>query len=168
MRVFDIVKAASLPLKTRISSPGVSHFDELSAQLLSLGLGVRFRAPGTSMHPTIRHGELITVEPLSPSELKRGDIILYRLQGNFIAHRILKIEGRKGCGLTFILKGDASATCDVPVKPEQVLGKVVCLERDHLIIDPYSLRVRIWSMLYLWLARVKRIVFEWFIREQDQ
>ena len=163
MRFFDTVKAAYLPLKTRSSSPSVSHFDNLSAQLLNLGLGVRFRAPGTSMHPTIRHGDVITVEPVAPANLKRGDIILYRLQGNFIAHRILKIEERKGCSLNFILKGDASTGCDAPVKPEQVLGKVVCLERDQRIIDPYSLRVRIWSMFYLWLARLKRSVLERFL-----
>jgi hypothetical protein len=39
--VFDTVKAVSLQLETRVSSPAVSYFDELSAQLLSLGLGVR-------------------------------------------------------------------------------------------------------------------------------
>jgi signal peptidase len=162
VRVFDIVKAASLPLKTRISSPGVSHFDELSAQLFSLGLGVRFRAPGTSMHPTIRHGDVITVEPVAPGNLKKGDIIFCRLQSGLIAHRIVNIEERDGGELTFILQGDASITCDAPVKPEQVLGKVVCLERDHHLIDPYSPSVRLWSMLYLWLARLKRGVFERF------
>ena len=64
----------------------------MSAELLSLGLGVRFRAPGTSMHPTIRHGEVITVEPIEPNTLKRGDIILYRFKSGFIAHRIVNIE----------------------------------------------------------------------------
>jgi hypothetical protein len=60
------------------------------------------------------------------------------------------------------LRGDASTGCDAPVKPEQVLGKVVCLERDQRIIDPYGLRVRLWSMFYLWLARLKRSVSQWF------
>ena len=77
------------------------------------------------MHPTIRHGDLITVEPVEPSNLKRGDIILYRLQNGFIAHRLVNIEERNGCGLTFFLRGDASTTCDAPVQPEEVLGKVV-------------------------------------------
>ena len=95
------------------------------------------------MHPTIRHGDLITVEPAAPSNLKRGDIILYRLQNGFIAHRIVNIEERNSCGLTFILRGDASTTCDALVKSEQVIGKVVCLERGHRRIDPYSLRVRL-------------------------
>ena len=112
------------------------------------------------MHPTIRHGDVITVESVEPSNLKGRDIILYRRQRDFIAHRIVKIEERDGRGLTFIVRGDASVTCDSPVKPEQILGKVVCLERDHQIIDPYSLRIRLWSMLYFWLARLKRSVFD--------
>jgi len=119
------------------------------------------------MHPTIRHGDLITVEPVAPPKLKRGDIILYRLQRDFIVHRIVNIEERKDYGVTFILQGDASVTCDAPVKSDQILGKVVCLERDHRIIDPYSLSVRLWRMLCQWLAGLKRSVFQWFIRKQD-
>jgi signal peptidase len=155
----DTVKAVHLALKTRTSSPSFAY---LSGDLLSLGLGVRFRAPGTSMHPTIRHGDVITVEPVSPANLERGDIIFYRLQDSFIAHRIVSFEEKNGCGLTFVLRGDASKNCDIPVKPEQVLGKVVCLERGHRRIDPYSLRVRLWGMLYLWLARLKRGIFRRF------
>jgi len=157
------MKTAHLEMDTQASSLGFCHFDDLGAQLLSLGLGVRFRAPGTSMHPTIRHGDVITVEPMEPSILKGRDIILYRRQGDFIAHRIVKIEERDGGGLTFIVRGDASVTCDAPVKPEHILGKVVCLERDNHIINPYSLRIRLWAMLYLLLVRFKRNVFERFL-----
>jgi signal peptidase I len=120
------------------------------------------------MHPTIRHGDVITVEPVEPNILKGGDIILYRLQSDFIAHRIVKIEERDGCGLTFIVRGDASVTCDAPVKPEQILGKVACLERDHQVIDPYSLRIKLWTMLYPWLARVKKIVFGRFLPQSAE
>jgi signal peptidase len=147
---------------------GQTLLSQLSRDLLSIGLGVRFRAPGTSMHPTIRHGDLITVEPVAPPKLKRGDIVLYRLQSDFIVHRIVNVEERKSRGFTFILRGDASVACDAPVKPEQVLGKVVCLERDHHLIDPYSLRVRLWSRLYPWLARLKRSVFGRFLPQSVQ
>jgi hypothetical protein len=162
------VKTAHLALNAQATSLGFSSFGDLSAELLSLGFGVRFRAPGTSMHPTIRHEDLITVEPVAPSNLGRGDIILYRLQNGFIAHRIINIEEQNGCGLTFILRGDACTTCDAPVKPAQVLGKVVCLERGHRRIDPYSRRVRLWSMLYLWLARLKRGVFHPLLPQSAQ
>ncbi len=157
------MKAAHLALKTQTSALGFSHFGDLSAELLSLGFGVRFRAPGTSMHPTIRHGDLITVEPVAPSNLNRGDIVLYHLQNGFIAHRLVNIEEKNGCGLIFFLRGDASTTCDAPVQPAQVLGKVVCLERGQRRIDPYSWRVRLWSLLHLCLARLRRGVFQWFL-----
>ncbi|MGD8687447.1 MAG: signal peptidase I [Syntrophobacterales bacterium] len=157
------MKESNPALSARPSSLGFRHFGDLSGELLSLGCGVRFRAPGTSMHPTIRHGDLITVEPVTPANLRGGDIILYRLRNGFIAHRIVNIEKKKGCGRTFILRGDASTTCDAPVKSEQVLGKVICLERGHRHIDPYSLRVRLWSMFYLWLALLKRGVFQRFL-----
>ena len=157
------MKTAHLTLKTQTSALGFSHFGDLSGELLTLGFGVRFRAPGTSMHPTIRHGDLITVEPVEPSSLKRGEIILCQLQNGFIAHRIVNIEEENGCGLTFILRGDASTTCDAPVKSAQVLGKVICLERNHRRIDPYSRRVRLWSMFYLWLACLKRGILQLFL-----
>jgi signal peptidase len=142
---------------------GEDLLSQLSGDLLNLGLGVRFRAPGTSMHPTIRHGDVITVEPVAPGNLRKGDIILCRLQSGLIAHRIVNIEEREGCGVTFILQGDASISCDAPVKQEQILGKVVCLERDHSTINPYSLRVKLWSRLYPWLARFRRSICERFL-----
>ena len=40
--------------------------------------------------------------------------------------------------LHFVLRGDASTTCDDPVKVEQVLGKVVAIEREGCRFDPYS------------------------------
>jgi signal peptidase len=111
------------------------------------------------MHPTIRHGDVITVDPVAPFKLKKGDIILYRLESDCIAHRIVRIEERNGCQRTFILRGDASTACDSPVKAEEVLGKVVHAERDHRLIDPYSLKFRLWAMLYPLLPRCKRFLF---------
>lgn len=98
--------------------------EELGTELLRSGYGVRFRATGQSMNPTIRDGEAITVEPISPEDMRRGDIILYRTAKGFIAHRIILIEKDDDNGLVFIPRGDASATCDAPVSFEQVLGRV--------------------------------------------
>jgi signal peptidase I len=75
------------------------------------------------MHPTIRHGDLITVEPVAPSNLKRGDIILYRLQNGFIAHRLVNIEERDGCGLTFFLRLPGAGSS--PHRPLQLESQTV-------------------------------------------
>jgi hypothetical protein len=51
-------------------------FADVSTELLRSGQGIRFRAPGRSMYPTIKEGETITVQPVAPSVVRRGDIIL--------------------------------------------------------------------------------------------
>ncbi len=67
-------------------------FLDTIVELLRSGQAVRFRAPGNSMHPTIKNSETITVEPVAPSSVKVGDIILYRSKAGIIAHRVIRIE----------------------------------------------------------------------------
>jgi signal peptidase I len=104
------------------------------------GQRVRFPAPGKSMQPAIRDGEVVTVEPLSPSDVGKGDIILYRREEALIAHRVVRIIRKKAHWSTqpsaigpyamFVLRGDASTTCDLPVERGQVLGRVIAVERQ--------------------------------------
>ena len=42
--------------------------------------------------------------------------------------------------LFFILRGDASRTFDEPVKCDQVVGKVISIERNGSSINPYSVK----------------------------
>jgi signal peptidase I len=104
-------------------------FLDLSRELLGLGHRVRFRPAGNSMHPTIRDGETVTVEPVEAAEVRLGDIILHVAGRGLTAHRVVRIEERSRHGLRFILRGDAMNTCDAPVRPDQVLGRIVSVER---------------------------------------
>src|ERR1700730_1036446 len=112
-------------------------FLDLAAELLGRGHRVRFRAEGESMHPTIRGGEAIMVEPVPAGGLKNGDIALYRAQRGVTAHRLVRIEGQR-----FIMRGDAPGSADEPVVQQQVLGKVVALERTGHRIDLRRRRVK--------------------------
>ncbi|HEX8140303.1 MAG TPA: signal peptidase I [Pyrinomonadaceae bacterium] len=104
-------------------------FMTVSDELLRSGLGLRFRAYGSSMHPTIRSDESITVVPIKPQQIKQGDIILYRTPfGSVMAHRVIGID-QGADALHFITRGDAATDCDRPVGAEQVLGKVISVER---------------------------------------
>ena len=133
---------------------------DLSNELLRNGQSVRFSAPGRSMYPTIREGAPITVQPVSPSAVQKGDIILYRWRQGVIAHRIVEIENPKGESSRFVLRGDASGACAESVIPEQILGKVVAVDRGGRRIDLYSLRSKIERMLRPWASRCKK----WVIR----
>lgn len=106
-------------------------FQDVSSELLRLGYGIRFCPAGQSMTPTIRDGEAVTVEPVRADEVKRGDILLYRAESGLIAHRVVKIEReRRAAERRYILRGDASVTCDVPINAGQILGRIATVERD--------------------------------------
>jgi signal peptidase I len=135
-------------------------FTDVSTELLRSGQSIRFRAPGRSMYPTIKEDETITVQPVAPSDIKMGDIILYRLEAVVIAHRVVRIERGEDGGSRFILRGDASGALDEPVEPAQVLGKVVSVERGGHSIDLYSRSAKMLRTAYVWASRLKR----WIIR----
>lgn len=141
------------------SSVSSSHLLlDLSTELLGRGKRVRFRAPGRSMYPTIRENEAITVEPVAPQDVKVGDIILYRSEKSVVAHRVIQIEKVKGETLRFILREDTWGTLDAPVKADQILGKVVSVERAGRNIDPYSMRAKVRLMVHTIGSRLKRYV----------
>jgi len=60
--------------------------------------------------------------------------------------------------LIFILRGDASKTCDDPVEAQQVLGKVVSVERRGRSIDLYSRRARMLRIAHACASRLKRLI----------
>jgi hypothetical protein len=58
--------------------------------------------------------------------------------------------------LQFVLRGDASLSCDDPVKAGQILGKVVSIERNGCSIDPYCFRHKLSCLVLTGLNRIKR------------
>ena len=151
-------------------------FIDMSTELLRQGKNVRFRAPGLSMNPAIREGETITVAPVTPVDIKQGDILLYLAGMKVIAHRVVSIKRKKSDStshssanfathsnalipqIIFTLRGDASAVCDSPVEAQQVLGKVVSVERHGRSIELYSTRARMFCFAYTWASRLKRLI----------
>jgi len=174
-------------------------FPELVTDLLKDGYNVRFNAPGHSMYPTILANEPVLVEPINPMEINKGDIILYRSNGNLIAHRVMgilkdnavneyftlieafssgadQVEPKFVCKtesvmasqepersgsadkLFFILRGDASRTFDEPVKCDQVVGKVISIERNGTSINPYSVQHKFGCWLSDFSSRLKMLL----------
>ncbi len=122
-------------------SPAI--FPDLTAELLRRGSCVRFRATGHSMQPTIEDGEVITVAPVTPMAVKRGDILLYQNELGVFAHRVVRITGSgRREDVVYLLRGDASVSSDDPVRPAQVLGRVLTVQRAGRRIDLTSRRAQ--------------------------
>jgi hypothetical protein len=101
----------------------------LIADLLRSGLGVRFRATGTSMFPTIVPGENVVAEPVRAADLRTGDVVLFMIEGRLRAHRLVGIESDSRSSAKFVMRGDNLDLCDLPVDASAILGKLVCVER---------------------------------------
>lgn len=107
-----------------------SDFLELSQEILEQGALLRFRAPGNSMHPFIENGDILVVEPSNGAQAHIGDVIFYhRPDGRLIAHRLIRIQNQ-GDSVALITQGDSLRCPDPPLRPEQVLGRVIAVERD--------------------------------------
>ncbi len=104
-------------------------FETIASELLTGGTGVRFRAEGDSMYPTIRTGELITVVPVNIERICRGDILLVRRTDRTVAHRVVSVAtGRDGKPVLSV-QGDRASVPDPPISTDSVLGLVQSVER---------------------------------------
>ena len=116
------------------------------------------------MQPTIKPNETILVNPVAPSAIEVGEIILYRWEEGVIAHRVVRIERERGDIARFILRGDASITCDAPVEASQILGKVVSVERTGRRIDLYGWRADMMRLTLVLGSRLRRRMIHWLHR----
>ena len=96
------------------------------------------------MHPTIRNGETITVAPLASSSVRTGDIVLYRHDRAAIAHRVIRVRLSSNGSNRLVLRGDAADCSDEPIRFEQLLGRVLSVERSGRTVR-FGLLSRTWS-----------------------
>ncbi|MBI5854215.1 MAG: S24/S26 family peptidase [Nitrospirae bacterium] len=149
-----------------------ARLSDVRSNLPSHGYRIRFHVTGRSMLPTIHDGDCIIVEPIIPTVVRCGDILLCRTRRGLLAHRVVRIERepslvsrisgeasdeirftnneRRGVlpNVMFVLRGDASTSTDDPVHPEQVVGRVVAVEQQGAL---NSLIVAMKEAAYAWL-----------------
>ncbi|MBM4145946.1 MAG: signal peptidase I [Nitrospira sp.] len=100
-----------------------------------------FKIISRSMYPLIEVNDRVLVKKLDAHELRSGDIILFKVDDNFITHRIIKILKREG-RLLFYQKGDANK-CATLISPESIIGKVIAIEKNGNLLSFRSRRIRI-------------------------
>ena len=98
--------------------------DDVIAEVLAQGHRARFTATGDSMHPFIRSGQRLVVEAVDPRALRRGDVVLARLERGLTAHRVVSIERRGEEIVSITTRGDNCALNDPPFSPDQLVGRI--------------------------------------------
>jgi signal peptidase I len=150
-------RTQNLTPSTQFTAPIVNQlFVQASTELLRHGKNIRFKAPGRSMHPSIKDGDIITVVPIRSLDVDTGDVIMYRSTHNVIVHRVVRIKSNYGDPL-LTLRADAFGASDELVTARQILGKVVFVERNGRSIDIYSIKARAFRVGYRWASRLKHL-----------
>lgn len=63
--------------------------------LLREGETVQFRPRGSSMAGRVESGQLCTVEPVDPADVRKGDVVLCRVNGRDYLHLVKAVKGKQ-------------------------------------------------------------------------
>jgi hypothetical protein len=106
----------------------VQQKQDLVAEVLRTNGKVTLAARGHSMLPTLWPGDLLTVVTTTFEQVHPGDIVLYQRSERFFIHRVMrKLAGSDRPSL--VARGDSMSGFDAPVLPEELLGKIVSVQR---------------------------------------
>lgn len=125
-------------------------------KLLIEGNIIQLHPQGYSMYPMFVPGrdEAIIAPVSDPSELKRGDVVLYRRDGGILVlHRICKVN-KSG----FYLVGDNQTEVEGPLRPEQIKGILMAFIRKGKEISANNRMYRLASRAWLLLLPVRRCI----------
>jgi signal peptidase I len=140
----------------------MTKFKGISEYLLNNDFDVRIHTIGTSMFPLIRTGDKATVSP--EKNLKVGDIIVFKRGDYMVCHRLVKVFEMDGIRY-YQTRGDSHFNLDDPMTADQILGKVVRIERENvslprrilLLIHPALKFGRLNSIVISALIKIKNI-----------
>ncbi|HYV84909.1 MAG TPA: S24 family peptidase [Patescibacteria group bacterium] len=104
--------------------------EAITAELLAEGLRrtgtARITVNGSSMHPTLQTGWGVHLEPSDGTDLRPGDIAVFRTEHNLTVHRLVWIESGP-VGPVLVFRGDYNRLRE-RVPPQAVVARVVAVE----------------------------------------
>ena len=128
-------------------SPGIAV--GLIRDAVANGYGVSWSLCGGSMYPMSRPDDRATIEHVGIKDVRCGDVVLFGVQNRMVVHRVVGY-GVRGQSRRLLTMGDATLRLDAPVGEEQLLGRVICIERGERTID---LTTNGWRVLSWCIAR---------------
>jgi signal peptidase I len=132
----------------------------LVEDFLNNGIKIRVRVTGRSMYPFLHGGEVLTIECVPCMSLKAGDLVLFRdSYGRPVIHRLMEKKlSPDGYGI-LRTKGDSLKAFDRPVRQDQVLGKVIRIDKSkHISGTGYiDMNLSRWRMINSTIAIINNM-----------
>jgi hypothetical protein len=89
---------------------------------LAAGRQVQARPSGGSMRGRIESGQLVTLAPVAPAEVRVDDVVLVAWKGNFLLHLVKEVGDGQ------LLIGNNLGKVNGWVPASAVLGRVIAVE----------------------------------------
>lgn len=132
----------------------LSDVYDVMMEMLNSGGTVNFNPRGTSMLPTLHNdGDRVVLKKFKT--LKKYDLPLYlRDDGQFVLHRVHKVNSDG----TYSMCGDNQWHLEKGIRPDQIIGTVVSIQRGNKVIKTSNLFYRCYVVLWVKSRVLRRIV----------
>lgn len=114
----------------------MTSLSTFAAKTLEPGKRLHVTIRGSSMYPYLRDGDTIEIE--KTDQFRRGDIVVFEMNGALVAHRIIEISAD-----SILAKGDAVRNPE-RIKTDAIAGKAIALVRNAQTILLNSFRARLY------------------------
>jgi len=126
----------------------------LIRKTLAAGNTIDIASAGDSMFPLIKEASMCSFMQIIPSELKKGDIVLFAgADHRLVGHRFM---GRDAAG-NFICKGDANLRPDAPVAESQLIGKLQVIRRGTYVLHADGWICSTWGLIIRYVPLLSRL-----------
>ena len=157
MAASGVLSSPSLVAESNCTGPEQhSSIEQVAAALRSRGR-VCLTVLGSSMFPWLRPGDILWVCRTTFRRISPGMVILFAREGKLIVHRAIRKQAG-AFGPKLLTKGDCVAHADAPVTPDELLGRVVWIQRGKRQIDLEASPQKFGGLL---LARVSPFARFW-------
>jgi hypothetical protein len=100
---------------------------------------VRPRVLGTSVVPAMLPGDLVSVRRADLDEISEGEVVLFLQNGRLFVHRVVGRDEKPAAGNPeepcLITQSDRLCHDDPPVSSQELLGRVVSIDRDNRYVE---------------------------------
>jgi len=129
-----------------MTEPPDSRYRRAAIELASEELDgqLSLHVTGYSMMPLLRPGDVVKAQPVEPDRLRRGDLVVVRLDKGLVTHRLVAMDAHG-----WYTKGDNCRCADPPVTSQAILGRVVAIQRSGISMD---LQSHWWMVINRWLG----------------
>ena len=148
-------------MEKQFHSPNIGQPDSSGSQidleqLKKAGNIIRIHPQGYRKHPLFLPGrDESLIESVCADACKKNDVVLYRRDsGILVLHRICRITDNG-----FYLVGDNQREVEGPLRPSQIIGRLVAFVRDGKEISVRQPFYRFLSSLWLFLLPVRPLCF---------